>query len=203
MPAPSASPYGTGHIASVAGCESAVAAAVDAFGGLDILVNNAAINIERPIEAWDEAMWDSHVDVILKGAFFCTRASLPALRTRQGCVVNVASELGLHAIRNNVGYCAAKGGLVNMTRALALELAPQVRVNCVCPGAIDTPLMRRCAEESGDVEAYYLACANDAPAQRIASPEEIATAILYLASSDAAFVTGAVLAVDGGGSAGR
>ncbi|MGH6718998.1 MAG: SDR family NAD(P)-dependent oxidoreductase [Alphaproteobacteria bacterium] len=192
-----------GDIASVAGCRAAVGAAVAAFGRLDVVVNNAAINEERPVEDWDEALWDGHMDVILKGAYFCTQAALPSLRAVNGCVVNVASELGLLGVRHNAGYCAAKGGVVNLTRALAVELAPGVRVNCVCPGAIDTELMRACAAASGDVEAYYRFYAGYAPLGRIAQPDEIAAAIVYLASPAAAFVTGAVFAADGGSTAGR
>lgn len=192
-----------GDIATVAGCRAAVAAAIAGFGRLDVLVNNAAINEERPVEAWDEALWDGHMDVILKGAFFCTQAALAHLRAAGGSVVNVASELGLHGVPHNVGYCAAKGGVVNLTRALAVELAPAVRVNCVCPGAIDTELMRACAEASGDAEAYYRFYAGYAPLRRIALPDEIAAAIVYLASPAAAFVTGAVFAADGGSTAGR
>jgi len=190
-------------ISTVAGCASAVAAAIARFGRLDIVVNNAAINIERPIDDWDEALWDRHVDVILKGAFFCVKAALPELRRNRGAVVNIASELGLHAFADNVGYCAAKGGVVNMTRALAIELAPDVRVNCVCPGTLNTELMRQCAEESGDPEAYYSYYRDYAPLGRIAEPEEIAKSVVFLASDDAAFLTGTILAADGGSTAGR
>ena len=190
-------------ISTVAGCASAVAAAIATFGRLDIVVNNAAINVERPVDDWDEDLWDRHVDVILKGAFFCVKAALPELRHHRGAVVNIASELGLHAFADNVGYCAAKGGVVNMTRALAIELAPDVRVNCVCPGTLNTELMRQCAEESGDAEAYYRYYREYAPLRRIAEPAEIAKSVAFLASDDAAFLTGTILAADGGSTAGR
>jgi NAD(P)-dependent dehydrogenase (short-subunit alcohol dehydrogenase family) len=189
-------------IATAAGCRAAVDQAVAALGRLDAVVNNAAVNIEKPIEAWDEALWDGHVDVILKGAVFVTQAALPHLRGSRGAVVNVGSQLGLRPMRDNAGYCAAKGGIVNLTRALAIELGPEVRVNCVCPGAIDTPLMRECAIASGDAEAYYRQFAVHNPLARIATPEEIARAILFLASPRASNITGAVLAVDGGSTAG-
>ncbi|MEX2649792.1 MAG: SDR family oxidoreductase, partial [Alphaproteobacteria bacterium] len=182
---------------------AAVTAAAATFGRLDVLVNNAAVNVEKPLEAWDEALWDRHVDVILKGAFFCIQAALPHLRSSRGVVVNVASELGLQGVRDNVGYCAAKGGLVNLTRALAVELAPDIRVNCLCPGAMDTELMRACAEASGDPDAYYRHYDAWAPLGRIAPPTEIAATIVYLASPEAGFVTGAVFAADGGSTAGR
>jgi NAD(P)-dependent dehydrogenase (short-subunit alcohol dehydrogenase family) len=190
-------------IATVAGCRSAVAQAVSAFGRLDVLVNNAAVNVEKPVEAWDEALWDRHVDVILKGSFFCAQAAMPHLRTTRGAVINVASELGLHGVRDNAGYCAAKGGLVVLTQALAVEFAREVRVNCVCPGTMNTELMRACAEATGDADGYLRHYEAYAPLKRIAEPAEIAAAIVYLASPEAAFVTGAVFAADGGSTAGR
>ena len=189
-------------VSTVAGCEAAVGATVERFGRLDVLVNNAGVDIERPIEDWDEAHWDRHVDVILKGAFFCVRAAVEQLRANRGNVVNISSNLGIHAIRDNAGYCAAKGGLLNLTRALALDLAPEVRVNCLCPGVMNTELMRQCAVDSGDVEAYYETYERYAPLRRISEPAEIAKSVAFLASDDAAFLTGAVLAADGGGTAG-
>ena len=192
-----------GDVSCVPGCTAAAAATTGCFGRLDILVNNAAINIEKPIDDWDEALWDAHVNVILKGAFFCIKAALPELRRRLGVIVNVASELGLHGVSDNVGYCAAKGGVVNMTRALAIELAPDVRVTCICPGSLDTELMQQCARDSGDAEAYLRFYADYAPLRRIAQPAEIARTVAFLASDDAAFLTGTVLAADGGSTAGR
>ncbi|MSP82496.1 MAG: SDR family oxidoreductase [Alphaproteobacteria bacterium] len=190
-------------VATVTGCRQAVAQTIRAFGRLDILVNNAAINIEKPIADWDEDLWDRHLDVVLKGAFFATQAALPYLRANRGAVVNVASELGLRGVRDNVGYCAAKGGIVNLTRALALELAPDVRVNSVCPGPIDTPLMRECAIASGDPDAYYRQYAAYNVLGRVADPSEIAKAILFLASPRAAMITGVAFAIDGGSTAGQ
>lgn len=191
-------------LATAAGCEKAVKQATDAFGGLDVLVNNAAVNIEKPADATDDAHWDLHLAVVLKAPFFCTRAALPALRPRKGCVINVASELGLHAIPNNVAYITAKHGVLAMTRALAIELAPAgVRVNAICPGTMDTELMKECAADSGDPAAYYRAFNAYHPVGRIAAPEEIAAFLLCLASPAASFLTGAAIPVDGGSTAGR
>jgi NAD(P)-dependent dehydrogenase (short-subunit alcohol dehydrogenase family) len=132
------------------------------------------------------------------------RAALPHLRASRGVVVNVASELGLHAIPDNVAYVAAKHGLVAMTRAMALELARDgVRVNAVCPGTLDTELMRKCADASGDPAAYYGAFRAYHPLGRLASPEEAADLVLCLASPATAFMTGSAVAVDGGSTAGR
>ena len=193
----------TVDIATAAGCERAVAMAIEHFGGLDVLVNNAAINLEMPIAAHTEEIWDKHVDTILKGSFFCARAAIPALQANRGNIVNIASELGLRPIVNNVAYCAAKGGVVNLTRALAIELAPDIRVNCIAPGAMDTELMRDCAEASGDVTAYYRYYENFNPLKRIARPEEVAESVVFVASAAAAFMTGAIIPVDGGSIAGR
>jgi NAD(P)-dependent dehydrogenase (short-subunit alcohol dehydrogenase family) len=190
-------------IATAAGCEQAVRAALEQLGRLDVLVNNAAINLEMPIAAHSEEIWDRHVDTILKGSFFCAKAAIPALRASRGNIVNIASELGLRPIVNNVAYCAAKGGVVNLTRALAIELAPDIRVNCIAPGAMDTELMRDCAEASGDAVAYYRYYQNFNPLKRIARPEEVAESVVFVASAAAAFMTGAIIPVDGGSIAGR
>jgi NAD(P)-dependent dehydrogenase (short-subunit alcohol dehydrogenase family) len=191
-------------LATAGGCEAAVRQAIGAFGRLDLLVNNAAVNIEKPIEATDDAHWDLHLAVVMKAPFFCCRAALPYLRQSRGCVINIASELGLHAIRDNVAYVSAKHGVVAMTRALAIELAPAgVRINALCPGTMDTELMRDCAEASGDPAAYYRGFEAFHPLGRIAAPEEVADFILCMASPAAGFMTGAAIALDGGSTAGR
>jgi NAD(P)-dependent dehydrogenase (short-subunit alcohol dehydrogenase family) len=191
-------------LAQPGGPEAAVEQAVKRFGRLDILVNNAAVNIERPIEETDDAHWDLHLDVVLRASFFTVKAALPWLKTAKGSVINIASELGLHAIANNVAYVTAKHGVVAMTRSLALELAKEgIRVNAICPGTMDTELMRDCANDSPDPAAYYRAFAAYHPLGRLASPEEIADFVLCVGSPAAGFMTGAALAIDGGSSAGR
>ena len=185
------------------GPEQAVAQAAGA-GRLDLLVNNAAVNVERPVAETDDAHWDRHLAVNLRAGFFTVRAALPLLKASGGSVVNIASELGLHAIANNVAYVAAKHGVLAMTRALAIELAPdKIRVNALCPGTMDTELMRDCATASGDPAAYYRAFTRYHPVGRLASPEEISAFVLCLASPAAAFMTGAAIAIDGGSTAGR
>jgi NAD(P)-dependent dehydrogenase (short-subunit alcohol dehydrogenase family) len=192
-----------GDIGTVPGCESTVKTAINAFGGLDVLVNNAGIGTGRPIEDSDEAMWDAHVDVNLKGLFFCCRAALPELRRSKGNIVNIASDAGLMGCPGIVVYCASKGGVVNMTRAMALEVAPDVRVNCVCPGYVDTDMIRPKIERSEDPAAVEQSMMDYAPLKRIATPAEIAQSVLYLASFEARFVTGTTLAIDGGSTAGH
>ena len=192
-----------GDIGTVPGCESVVQTANDAFGGLDILVNSAGIGAGRPIEDSDEAMWDAHVDVNLKGLFFCCRAALSELRESNGNIVNIASDAGLMGVPGLTVYCASKGGVVNMTRAMALEVAPDVRVNCVCPGYVDTDMIRISINKSDDPAAKEQGMIDYAPLKRIATTEEISQSVLYLASTEARFITGAALAIDGGSTAGR
>lgn len=192
-----------GDLGTVPGCEATVRTATDALGGLDVLVNNAGIGAGRPIEDCDEAVWDAHVDVNLKGLFFCCRAALPELRKSKGNIVNISSDAGLMGFPGSVVYCASKGGVVNMTRAMALEVAPDVRVNSVCPGYVDTDMIRRKINKSEDPTAVEQSMIDYAPLKRIATPAEIAQSVLYLASYEARFITGAALAIDGGTTAGH
>ncbi len=190
-------------LATTDGPARAVAQAA-AGGKLDFLVNNAAVNVERPIAATDDAHWDLHLDVILRASFLTVQAALPLLRSSRGCIVNIASELGLHAIANNVAYVSAKHGLVAMTKALAIELASSgVRANALCPGTMDTELMQECARDSGDPDSYYAAFNRYHPIGRLATPDEIAAFVLCLLSPAAAYMTGAAVAIDGGSTAGR
>jgi len=194
-----------GDVATLAGCAAAVDAALAGLGGLDVLVNCAGIGETAKIEDVDEALWDRTLAVNLKGSFFCIQRALPALRASKGTIVNLASDAGLIGdMDSGAVYCASKGGVVNMTRALALELAPDIRVNAVCPGYVDTDMVRRDGiEVAADPAAAERALIEVAPLKRIAQPAEIATAILYLASDDARFVTGAAFQIDGGTTAGH
>jgi NAD(P)-dependent dehydrogenase (short-subunit alcohol dehydrogenase family) len=191
-------------LATAMGPAEAVTQTVDRCGRLDFVINNAAVNIENPIEATDERLWDLHLAVVLRAPVLAVVAALPALKASGGAVVNVASELGLHAIPNNVAYVSAKHGLVAATRAMAIELAGEgVRVNAICPGTMDTELMRDCAEASGNPAAYYQAFSAYHPIGRIASPDEVAQFVLCLLSPAATFMTGSAIAIDGGSTAGR
>ncbi len=192
-----------GNIGVVDGCEAAVRAAIAGLGGLDVLVNNAGVSIDSTIEKSDETIWDETLDINLKGTFFCTRAALPALRENGGAIVNLASVAGLQGSVEGAVYSASKGGVVNPTRALAIELAPDIRVNCVCPGWVDTDMLRRdYVDLADDPAAAEREAMDEAPLKRVATPEEIAVAIAYLASHDARFITGVALPLDGGISAG-
>ncbi len=192
-----------GDVAETNGCEALVKAAIDGLGGLDILINSAGIFSKISMEDSDEAFWDSTMDINVKGTYFCSRAALPALRESQGNIVNLASIAGLEGYTNVTVYCASKGAIVNLTRAMAMELAPTVRVNCVCPGVIDTDMTRNEFTTSETVADAEMAAKGEGyPMQRIGAPEEVASAILYLSSSDAGFITGVALPVEGGITAG-
>jgi len=187
---------------TVPGCQATVAAALGAFGRLDVLVTNAGNYEAAPIDAVTEELWDRTVDTHLKGTFFCVQAAAPALREHRGCVVTMASDAGLLGFRGGwAAYCAAKGGVVNLTRQLALDLAPDVRVNAVAPGPVGTEhLYADLAaaayggyEEAGDpVQAVI----DTLPMRRIVTPEEVADAVAFAASSPS--MTGAILSVDAG-----
>jgi NAD(P)-dependent dehydrogenase (short-subunit alcohol dehydrogenase family) len=193
-----------GDIATVNGCKEAVRSAVEGLGGLDVLVNSAGVADAKPLSDCDEEMWDRILNVNLKGTFFCIRAAYPHLKASRGNVVNVASDAGLIGEKKLSVYCASKGGVVNVTRALALELAPDVRVNCVCPGYVDTDMVRRdMIEKATDPVVAEADVMSYAPLKRMARPQEVGKAIAYLASDDAGFITGAALTMDGGSTAGH
>jgi NAD(P)-dependent dehydrogenase (short-subunit alcohol dehydrogenase family) len=193
-----------GDVSTRSGCHALVSNAAEQLGGIDVLVNSAGVGTVGPIEDCTEAMWDTTLDVNLKGTFFCIQAALTQLRKSHGNIVNVASDAGLIGESGLTVYCASKGGVVNLTRALALELAPEIRVNCICPGYIDTDMVRRdMIEVAGDPAAAEQELLNYAPLKRIAAPVEIARAIAFMASDDAPFMTGAAMQVDGGTTAGH
>lgn len=193
-----------GDVGTVVGCENAVNSAIELLGGLDILVNSAGVGVDVPMEESDESLWDTTLNVNLKGTFFCCRAALGALRESKGNIINIASDAGLMGNPNSSIYCASKGGVVNMTRAIALELAPEVRVNCVCPGYVDTDMVRRDWIDKGDdpMSLEKMLC-DYAPMKRMATPDEIASSVLYLASVESEFITGSALQIDGGSTAGH
>ena len=191
-----------GDLATAAGARAVVEAAVSALGGLDVVVNNAGVYRGGAIAECDEPMWDNVIDTNVKGVFFTSQAALPSLMARRGNIVNVGSECSLQGFAGSTVYCASKGAVLNLTRAMALEVAPEVRVNCICPGSVNTDMMYAGADADAHEAAYAEACTRH-PLQTVAEPGEVAHAIAYLASDKARFVTGATWQMEGGSTAGR
>ena len=185
-------------------CEHAVQRTVNEFGGLDILVNSAGITRRASVLGTTEEEWDRVMAVNVKSIFLLSKMAIPVMRQAGGgTIVNVASGWGLVGGRNAAAYCASKGAVVNLTRAMALDHGEHsIRVNCLCPGDTDTPMLQSEARQLGESNTRFLAQAAQRPLGRIGRPEEIAQAALYLASDAASFVTGTALVVDGGGLAG-
>lgn len=189
-------------VTQVEQCENAIQQTIAQFGKIDVLVNNAGIIyryknvIESSVEEWQKTF-----DVNVNGAFYLSKFALPHLIETKGNIVNVASYVGLVGFTGMPAYCASKGALVQLTRAMALDHAPQgVRVNCVCPGSVHTPMIEAAWAGYGDGAPEVWASKH--PLGRIATPQEVADVILYLASDEASFLTGVALPVDGGITAG-
>ena len=182
---------------------SAVDEAIAHFGGLDVLVNNAGIHFARALDEYTDEEWQRVFAVNVNGAFYTTRAALPALRRSRGVIVIVSSMTALVGQDRGAAYVASKGALVSMTRALALELAADgIRVNCVCPAGVDTPLMRSWAETLPDPEAVLRGQAEMHLLGRLATAEDIAATIAFLASPASSFMTGTIVPVEGGATLG-
>jgi NAD(P)-dependent dehydrogenase (short-subunit alcohol dehydrogenase family) len=184
-------------------CRRAVDESVRAFGRLDILFNNAGVFFAHTALDCSEEEWDQQIDVNLKGTFLMSKFALPGMIAQgSGVIINNSSGWGLVGGDAAVAYCASKGGVVLLTKAMAIDHGRQgIRVNCICPGDVDTPMLPEDARLRGlNWEKYLAGCANR-PMGRIGTPDEIAKAALFLASDDSSFMTGAALVVDGGGTA--
>ncbi len=193
-----------GDVTRASDCQAAVQRALSEFGGLHVLVNNAGIIRRASVVDTTEEEWDRVMAVNVKSVFLLSKAAIPVLaRGGGGVIVNTASGWGIDGGRNAASYCASKAAVVNLTRAMALDHAEQnIRVNCVCPGDTDTPMLREEARQLGQDVRGFLAGAAKRPLGRMGRPEEIAQVILFLASDASSYVTGTPLIVDGGGHAG-
>ncbi len=185
-------------------CRQAVEETVRAFGRLDVLFNNAGVIYSNTVVDCTEEEWDLTVDISLKGTYLMSKFALPTMIAQgSGAIINNASTWGLVGGNQAAAYCAAKGGLVLLTKAMAIDHSPQgIRVNCICPGDVDTPMLRDDARKLSMTWEEYLVSATDRPMARMGEPGEIAKTALFLASDDSSFVTGAALVVDGGEIAG-
>jgi NAD(P)-dependent dehydrogenase (short-subunit alcohol dehydrogenase family) len=189
--------------ADVARAEDAteiVAQAVERFGGLDILVNNAGIQLQKSLEETTEAEWDEVMAVNVKGIFLCTRAAVPALRRRGGgAVINIGSYDGFLADPNFSAYCASKGAVAALTRAIAVDLGKDgIRCNVICPGWIETEMVEDYIAHLPDPAAARASIERLHPIGRTGRPADIASLALWLASDESAFFTGQQFVADGG-----
>lgn len=173
---------------------------VTAYSHLDVLVNNAGMELAKKVTDTNEVEWDRLMNINLKGVFFCSKAAIAVMRRNSGgVIVNVASELGLVGGSKIAAYCASKGGVVQLTKAMAIDHAGDaIRVNCICPGPVSTPLLKAIIETSSDPEEERQSIVEKTLLKRLGRPEEIANVILFLASNESSYMTGSIVVVDGG-----
>ena len=185
-------------------CKQAVEQTLERFGRIDILFNNAGVYHPKTVPECTEEEWDETIDSSLKGAFLMSKYAIPSMiESGGGSIIHTSSGWGILGGDKAAAYCAAKGGLIIMAKAMAIDHGPDgIRVNCVCPGDVDTPMLPDDAAKRGMSWEDYLAVVSERPLGRIGTADEIADAVVFLASDEASFVTGDSLVVDGGGVAG-
>ncbi|MGI8690791.1 MAG: SDR family NAD(P)-dependent oxidoreductase [Thermomicrobiales bacterium] len=176
-----------------------VQTAMDHFRRIDVLFNNAGIIYRGSVLDLTEEEWDNEININLKGVFLGCKFAIPRmLEGGGGSIINTASGSALIATKNSAAYCASKGGVLALTRSVALDYAPTIRVNAICPGVVDTPAMHRILAAAGDVDTLKAERGRSHPLGRLATPEEIAYGVLYLAADESSFTTGSPLIMDGG-----
>jgi len=187
-------------VSKAADVEKMVKTTVERYGKLDILVNNAGIYTQANVVEAAEEEWDRILDVNLKGVFLCSKHCISEMiKGGGGSIVNIGSEAGIVGIKNQVAYNVSKGGIIALTKSTAVDFAAHnIRVNCVCPGTTETPLVKAAVERAPDPAAARRALEEVRPANRLGRPEEIAAGILYLASDESPYATGSILSIDGG-----
>jgi len=198
---PTVLPY-VADVSKPAECAAAVAAGVAAFGRLDVLVNCAGIQRYGDVVSTSEEIWDEVIGVNLSSMFYMAKHAVPHIRAAGGgAIVNMASVQAFVAQRGVAAYAASKGGIIALTTAMAIDHAPEIRVNAVCPGSVDTPMLRAAAalftDESGDPSSTVESWGKMHPLGRVAQPREVADAVLYLAGPRSSFISGVALRVDG------
>ena len=184
--------------------EAAVASAFAGIAALDILVNNAGIGLVGGVGETELADFERLFRVNVRGMFLVTRAALPLLLASHGSIANIGSVAGLVGVKKRFAYCATKGAVIAMTRQLAVDYPTELRANCVCPGTVDTPFVEAYLDKyhRHEKEKVRAELNQRQPVGRLGRPEEIANMVLYLCSPEAEFVTGSVLTIDGGWTAG-
>ena len=182
-------------------CQAAVEKTLSEFGKIDILFNNAGIAIRKSTVALEESEWDLALNVTLKGVFMLSHHVIPhMIASGGGSIINTGSGWSLKGGADAASYCAAKGGVLNLTRAMAIDHGRHnIRVNCVCPGDVDTPMLRGECEQLQEDMQKFMEEAADRPLNRVGTPEDVAKAVLFFASDLSPWVTGTHLVVDGGG----
>jgi len=188
-------------VTKAADCQEVVRVAMQKFGKVDLLFNNSGIIFRnKDVVETSEEEWESSIGVMLTGTYLMSRFVIPEMaKSGGGSIINNSSIYGLIGGKGVAAYCAAKGGVTNLTRAMAIDHASQnIRVNCICPGSVETPLLRQEMEECGGLEKMRPVFAAQHPLNRIASAEEVANTVLFLASDESSYVTGVALSVDGG-----
>ncbi len=193
----------SGDVALEETAVTAVGTAVDTFGRLDVFVNNAGVAVVKPIHEHTSDEWDRVFDVNVKALYWSARAAVPVMKRQgSGLFLNTGSISSVTGIPGQGAYAPSKGAVIQVTRQMAIEYAADgIRANAVCPGTVETPLLRRAAEDSGDPEAFLKGLKDAHPIGRIAAADEVAEFFSFLASDRARFFTGAVLMLDGGFSA--
>ena len=189
-----------GDVSKAADAKHLVEETVKQFGRIDVLVNSAGIYLEKRAEDTSEEEWDSVIDVDLKGPYLCSKFAYPYFKKqKKGAIINISSDAGITGNPNCAAYCAAKGGLSNLTRAMAIDYAREnIRVNAICPAVIDTPMNDGEICQHEDPVAYAKWEADEHPVGRIGRPEEVAFMAAAIASDECEFMTGACVLVDGG-----
>lgn len=192
-----------GELAESEDCDELIAETIEEFGEIDCLINNAGILVRGNVGDTSDDDWRRTMSVNLDVPFFLSRAALPYLLKSEGSIVNVASDWGLRGGERAAAYCASKGGLVLLTKAMAKDHARDgMRVNAICPGDVDTPMLSAEALAEGmEIEEYMEEASESVPSGRVAEPEEVASLALFLASGAATHINGTTVVIDGGGSA--